>query len=271
MPKVLLLSVIAAVSFTISYSIDRCPGIERRQYGPAVLPYMLSCIMRIERFAPLRTAAKHMRRDRQANARPDMNALSKLTLLTALTVTPVVGHSRDANDNPTGPYVGGGIGQFNLNIEHLDDVDDAAQTVAKSDDNAWKVFAGYRFLPWLGVEAAYIDFGQPSDSFDATGSNGNYRVKVSGFAPSLIASVPLGPVELFGKVGQYYYNVDTHIDLDAPGPGIDSSHSGNDFLWGGGVALVLAKRVELRAEYEKVEIENAKDSDAFWLTGALRF
>lgn len=199
-----------------------------------------------------------------------MNALTKLALMTALTA-PLLATAGDATDNPSGPYVGGGIGRFNLNIKHLDDVDNAVQTIGKSDDNAWKVFAGYRFLPWLGAEAAYIDFGRPKDTFTATGSNGNYRVKLSGFAPSLIASVPLGPVELFGKVGEYYYDVKTRVDFDNPGPDIDTSHSRNDFLWGGGVAVVVAQHVELRAEYEKVEIENARDSDAFWLAAAVRF
>lgn len=200
-----------------------------------------------------------------------MNVLSKTTLIAALSMTPMLAISQGSDANPTGPYIGGGIGQFNLNVDRLDEVDEAAQSVVDSDDNAWKVFGGYRFLPWLAVEAAYIDFGSPGDNFDTSGTRGNYRVKLSGFAPSLIASVPLGPVELFGKVGQYYYDVDTRIDLDSPGPDIDSSHSRNDFLWGGGVAVVVAKRVELRAEYEKVEIENANDSDAFWLTAAVRF
>ncbi len=200
-----------------------------------------------------------------------MNTLSKLALITALTTTSMLATAKDASDNPSGPYVGGGVGQFNLNINNLDEVDEAVQTIRDSDDNAWKAFVGYRFLPWLGVEAAYIDFGQPGETVDSSGSDGNYRVEIAGFAPSLIASVPLGPVELFGKVGQYYYDVDTRIDLDSPGPDIDSSHSRNDFLYGGGVSVVVAKRVELRAEYERVEIEDARDSDAFWLVAAVRF
>lgn len=200
-----------------------------------------------------------------------MKAFSSIVLVGVLAAVPAISGAKDASTNPTGPYVGGSIGRFNLNIEHLDDVDNAAQTIRDSEDNAWKVFAGYRFLPFLGVEAAYIDFGHPNDRFDTSGSHGNYDVKMSGFAPSLIGTVPLGPVELFAKVGQYYYNVDTHIDLDAPGPDINTSHSRNDFLWGGGVSLVLVQHLELRAEYEKVEIENAKDSDAMWLGAAWRF
>jgi OOP family OmpA-OmpF porin len=199
-----------------------------------------------------------------------MNVLSSMIVSGVMVAVPAVSIAADT-ENPTGPYVGGSVGQFNLELDNLDDVDDAAATIRDSDDNAWKVFAGYRFLPYLGIEAAYIDFGNPGDRFDSSGTDGNYDVNVSGFAPSLIATVPLGPVELFAKVGQYYYDVDTHIDLDSPGPDIDTSYSRNDFLWGGGVSLVVIERLELRAEYEKVEIEDARDSNAFWLGAAWRF
>lgn len=176
-----------------------------------------------------------------------------------------------AQTNPTGFYVGASLGQFNMNIDSLDDVDDAAATIRDSDDNAWKAFVGYRFLPWLRLEAAYVDLGNPGDSFESSGSDGNYRVGMSGFEPALIASLPLGPIEIFGKVGEYFYDLETQIDLDDPGPSVNSKHSRNDFVWGGGVSAVVMSRIELRAEYERIEIENADDSDAFWLGAAWRF
>jgi OOP family OmpA-OmpF porin len=200
-----------------------------------------------------------------------MKTMTSLVLMSALAAVPTISSAADAGVNPTGPYVGLGVGRFNLNIEHLDDVDNAVETIRDSDDNAWKAFAGYRFMPYLALEAAYIDFGNPNDRFETSGSDGNYDLNVSGFAPSVVGIIPAGPVEFFAKAGQYYYDVDTHIDLDSPGPDINTSHSRNDFLWGGGVSAVILQRVELRAEYEKVEIEGAKDSDAFWLTAAWRF
>jgi len=189
-------------------------------------------------------------------------------LIAALAATPLVATAQDG-DNSSGVYLGVGVGQFNLDIDGLDDLDDAAATVRDSDDNAWKLFLGYRFTRWLSVEAAYIDLGDPGDSFVATGGDGNYRVGVSGFAPALIGTVPVGPIEIFGKVGRYYYDVDTRIDFDSPGPDVSTSYSRDDTLWGAGISGVT--RVELRAEYQKIEIDNADDSDAFWLSAAWRF
>ena len=197
-----------------------------------------------------------------------MNTISKLIVAASVAAAPL---SVPAADNPTGAYVGAGLGRFNLKMDSLRDVPSAVSDIRDSNDNAWKGFVGYRFLPFLGVEAAYINLGRPGDRFDATGSNGNYDVKVSGFAASLIGTVPVGPVELFGKIGQYYYDLDTRIDLDSPGPDVRTKHSQNDFVWGGGVSFVVLERVELRAEYERFRINEARNSNAFWLDAAWRF
>ena len=64
---------------------------------------------------------------------------------------------------------------------------------------AGKAFVGWRFNPYLAVEAAHVDFGTPHDRFTTTGSSGDYQVELSGLAPFVVASVPLGrsssPVE----------------------------------------------------------------------------
>jgi len=174
-------------------------------------------------------------------------------------------------DNPSGFYVGGGWGQFNLDVDDLGDAGDAIGDIVEAEDNAWKIFVGYRFNPYIGVEAAYIDFGQASDGFDASGTHGNFEANISGFAPYLVGTLPLGPVELFAKVGYYFYDIDLSVDLDAPGPDFDSSSSENDFLYGVGLGFTLAERLHLRAEYEVVDIAGTQDSNAIWLSGAWRF
>lgn len=176
-----------------------------------------------------------------------------------------------SQDNPSGPYFGVGWGKFNLDIDNLSDVGTATSNILKADDNAWKAFAGWRFNPYVALEAAYIDFGSPTDRFDSSGTDGNYRVDLSGFAPSIVASIPFGPVELFAKAGSYFYNVKLKVDFDSPGPDIDSQHDRNDYLYGGGVGITLAERLHLRAEYEVLDIKNAGNSDAYWLSAAWRF
>lgn len=191
--------------------------------------------------------------------------------LASVAILPGIAQSAPVQNNPSGPYAGVGWGQFNLDIHNLNDVGTATSNIVKSNDNAWKAFAGWRLNPYLAFEAAYIDFGRSGDRFTANGANGNYNVDLSGFAPYIVGSLPLGPVELFAKAGSYFYDVKMQVDFDNPGPDVNSSHTRNDFLYGGGVGVTIADHVTLRAEYETVKIKNAQSSDAFWLTAAWRF
>ncbi|GLH71990.1 hypothetical protein GETHLI_04920 [Geothrix limicola] len=200
--------------------------------------------------------------------RPFLGKLGTGTLATALGLALATLPARA--DNPDGPYLGVGSGQFKLNIQNLDDAGTAANSILHSSNNAQKYFAGYRFSPNWAIEAAYIDLGRCGDHFTATGSNGNYRVNISGFSPALIGSLPIGPFELSAKIGEYYYDSKLHVDFDA-GPAIESSHRRNDLLYGGGLGLTFFDHLHVRAEYETIELQSAKHSDAFWLSAAWRF
>lgn len=174
-----------------------------------------------------------------------------------------------AQENDEGFYIGGGVGQFNVQIDDIDQTDEAIQRL-DDDDSAWKAFVGWRMNPYFALELAYIDFGGPSDRFEANGTSGDYSVDLSGFAPYVIGTIPLGPVELFGKVGYYFYDVDASVDLDN-GPDLDSSSSENDLLYGVGVGMTFFQRLNARLEYERIDSSVVDDADAIWFSGQWRF
>jgi len=193
-----------------------------------------------------------------------------MALSLALAAAMPLGASADAP--ASGPYIGAGWGQFKLHLHDLSDVGVAVSSVTNSDDNAWKAFVGYRFNPIIGLEAAYVDYGRPGDRFTGTGTNGDYQVTMKGFSPSLIATIPIQNLELFAKAGYYYYDLHLKTQFDSNGTAnIDSSHRRSDFLYGGGVGYTFGDHLHLRADYERVDIQNAPQSDAFWLNAAWRF
>jgi hypothetical protein len=65
------------------------------------------------------------------------------------------------------------------------------------NDTTFKAFAGRRFNPYIGVELDYIDLGNPEDTIEERRVNAD----VNGFAPYVVGTLPVGPVELFAKVG----------------------------------------------------------------------
>ncbi len=172
----------------------------------------------------------------------------------------------------SGPYLGAGWGRFNLKIDSFGTLESGVSAITHSNDNAFKINAGYRFTPFFALEADYFDFGKPGSSFSGTGSNGNYKLRVSGFAPFAVATLPLGPFEVFGKAGWLYSDNNLKLYLDQPGQQVlQSSHSASNFIYGGGVGITFLRHLNVNAEYDRVRVENAKDSEALWLAAQWRF
>jgi OOP family OmpA-OmpF porin len=159
-------------------------------------------------------------------------------------------------DNEGGLYVGAGVGQFNV------EVDTAGPDTFKGDDTTLKVFVGWRLSPHFALELDYIDLGNSSD----TVSGINYHAEVNGFAPYAIGTLPLGPIELFGKVGYYFYNVKFGSSSQNL---VDDSHE--DLTYGVGIGITLFDHLHARLEYEIIDVEDTDDSNAIWLSGAWRF
>jgi opacity protein-like surface antigen len=185
-----------------------------------------------------------------------------------------VSAAADADDNPSGPYVGAAIGQFDVTIDDIEGVGDTLEDL-DSDDAAYKVFFGWRFNPYIALEADYIDLGAPNGEFDATGSSGQYELDFAGFAVYAIGSIPLGIFELSGKVGYYFHDVEVHVDFDNIGPNngdvFDSDESAEAFTAGVGAGVTFFEHLNAKLEYEYMDVDQVEDAYTLWLTAAWRF
>ncbi|WP_116813111.1 porin family protein [Steroidobacter cummioxidans] len=172
-------------------------------------------------------------------------------------------------ENERGFYVGGGVGQFNVEIDNPGDLGDTLRSL-DDDDTAWQAFVGWRLNPYISLQAAYIDFGRPQDDFSSsTGNHGRFRAELSGFAPSIIGTLPLGPVELSAKLGYYIY--DLKISGDINDLEFNRKDSGEDLMYGVGVGMTFFDHLHAKLEYEKIDLDEVDDANAFWLTGQWRF
>lgn len=174
-------------------------------------------------------------------------------------------------DNDEGLYLGGGFGAFDVQVDDIDDADEAVQSI-DDDDNAWKVFAGWRLNPYFAFELNYVDFGDPGGELESSGSSGDYQLELNGFQPAVYGSFPLGPVELFGKVGYYFYDVDLSVDIDDLGDDVFTSDTSEEsWSYGAGVGVTFLERLHAKLEYEKIDTDVIDDFDSVWLTAAWRF
>lgn len=182
-------------------------------------------------------------------------SISLAAALLAFAATPAVA------DNDHGLYLGAGLGQFNVKV---DDVGDAASAAADfdSDDSTLKVFAGWRFNPFIALELDYMDLGKPEDTVAGT----KIDAQINGFAPFLIGTLPVGPFEVFGKVGYYFYDIEINAqDLGS----LDDSDE--DLVYGVGAGITLFERLHARLEYEIIDISDVDEANALWLSAAYRF
>jgi opacity protein-like surface antigen len=161
-------------------------------------------------------------------------ALVLAAALFALPVLPAV-----AADN--GFYLGASVGQANLKIDDLTN-NTFENDDFNADDMAFKLIAGMRPLDWLGVEAAYVNFGEPEDTvlgqkLKADGDG------ISAFAVGFLAT---GPVDLFAKVGLISWDSKISGSFD---------DDGTDLAYGAG-AQFRVLGLSIRAEYEKFDISD---------------
>lgn len=187
-----------------------------------------------------------------------------------------ISHSAAAADeeNPSGFYIGAGVGQTNVKVDNIEGVGDVLQDL---DENAtaWKVVLGWRFNPFIALETDYIDLGAPDGNFDATGSSGHYKIELAGFAANVTGTIPIGIFEISGKVGYYWHDADLRVNFDNIGPNngnvFNGSSNGEAVTYGVGAGVTFFGHLNTKVEYEYYDIDDVDSSYALWLTGAWRF
>jgi hypothetical protein len=167
----------------------------------------------------------------------------------------------------SGFYVGGGVGQFNAGIDDVDDVD-ATVDDWDDDDTAYKFFAGYRMNRFLGFELDYINLGEPSG---AVVPGFNVDASVDGFAPYVVGTLPLGPYfEVYGRLGYYFYDANVGME-DAVNGRVEFDEESEDLVYGAGIGASIGEKFNVRFEYERFDLQGLDDADALWLTAGWRF
>lgn len=146
-----------------------------------------------------------------------------------------------------GFYLGGSLGGAATEVTE-------GNVTFDENDTAWKLFAGYHFLQFFAVEAAYRDLGSPSTNI--LGSD--VKVSPTAFDVAGLAGLPLGPVYLFGKLGIARWDGDVTVD------GSKISDDGTDVEAGVGISADIIK-IQVRAEVEYID---AADGVLMYSVGA---
>ena len=157
----------------------------------------------------------------------------------------------------SGLYLGGGIGQATIR-------DSTSAGEFDADNAAYKAFVGYRLgaLPFmdLAAEGGYVNFGKPSQTLGGQ----NAEVKVHGPYAAALLIFPIGPIDLYGKLGIINAKTESHLGATS------SSRSGTDAFYGAGVGFRIWK-IGMRAEYERYQIRDVDRVQMFSISALFQF
>jgi len=165
---------------------------------------------------------------------------------------------------------------------------DGESSVDESD-TAWSVVGGYKFNPYIAVEAGYVDLGAAEYRasadvfFPGEGTfliDGGISLGVTGFTVAAVGSLPLGEsFDLHGRVGMLFSDTELELSLsDSTGSASDSaSYTDNEVFYGVGASWYVGENWSLNLDYllyKDVGTEDdtgETDIDSFTLGVTYRF
>jgi opacity protein-like surface antigen len=189
---------------------------------------------------------------------------------TLLAATPLVASAAEP-----GFYFGAGVGRasYDLDREDIDAtmiflVEEAGGLVLDGDsdldkhDTAFNVTIGYRFNPYLAVEASYVDLGRADykgeglvyDDIDEelVVVDAGATAESDGFALSVLGIAPIAEkFDLYARAGVFFSDSKVRVEIDD----IEVSESGNDedFLFGFGIGWNITPNWTARLEWTRFE------------------
>lgn len=147
-----------------------------------------------------------------------------------------------------GGYIGGSIGQTEMDISDADKAELAAVGVSVDDtDTGFKLFAGYRINENFAVEGFYADLGEIS----ATDGVDSLNIESDSFGASVLGIIPVAEnFDLFAKIGFHAWDAELSSTV-----GVFASADGTDSIYGFGAAYTI-EQVSFRAEFERYELDS---------------
>ena len=146
-------------------------------------------------------------------------------------------------------YLGGSWGKATYTIE-------AQDARAATQDSGFKLYAGYRFIKWLGVEAAYTDLLSGKE----TAMGVDFSVALNYWSASAVGLLQLHPrFELWGKIEAASWNADVTLD-DGVSPPADNNSSGTGVGYGVGFDWYATRRIGIRGEWETYDFGDVEEA-----------
>ena len=165
-------------------------------------------------------------------------------LVGAVVLAASLGSSRPAAAQ--GFYLGGAWSHAAINT-----------TVVDQSRNAYKFFLGYEFPVFLGVEAAWVNFGKFDGTITSAGGSTRVGYDAKTGTAALTGRIPISPfTTLYGKAGYMYWSTDVSLSGTATDPHfVAGTDHGHDPFYGAGLRFNFAT-LSLFGEWERYKLSD---------------
>ncbi len=136
----------------------------------------------------------------------------------------------------------------------------SAQASLDDTDIGWKIFGGYRFNRWFGVEGAIVDLGKFDSTINATVANPIqllndiaevHPYSAQGISAAAVGTLPIGArFSLFGKAGLFVWQGEVKANAGNFGS-VSKDENGVDLMFGLGAGFKITNTIHIRAEWER--------------------
>jgi len=127
----------------------------------------------------------------------------------------------------------------------------------QSSEDGFKVIGGFRPLQWLSIETNYVDFGSTEGTLGFVCIDSpcpaRFSADASAFSLSTQFLYPVGPVDLFARVGVASWSADYDWVNDDGSHFVHENRDNTDATWGGGVQVTF-QNITTRVEFERFEL-----------------
>lgn len=134
-----------------------------------------------------------------------------------------------------------------------------------ASDTGSKIYGGFTFIKFFGLEASYLDLGSAEDEA-APGID--VTIDTTAWDVYAVGILPIGKhFEIFAKAGIVVWDAEASFS----GAISDETDDGNDPAYGAGVAFVFGEHFAVRAEYQRFELEDIDELELASVGAEFRF
>jgi len=169
-----------------------------------------------------------------------------------LAALPAMAQYRSSSMSYSPFYFGVGAGQGNLNRD-ASDLTGLTNGILDDSATTYTIRGGWRFSPFMALELAYYDLGKYTFSGTLPGSTVrlNGEAKAKAFGANLVGIVPMGPAELYGRIGVVNSEMKANVSTNTALPGFDAKDHENGATYGVGGRWEFVPHWALFAEWMK--------------------